>query len=65
MTEPDIPASVFDDVGNAERELREMGWQPVLMRDDETGLPFTRWFPPMPTPDDLESSPLGEEGRRP
>ncbi len=23
-----------------------MGWQPVLIRDEETSLPFTRWLPP-------------------
>ncbi len=23
-----------------------MGWQPVLVCDEVTGLPFTRWFPP-------------------
>ena len=29
-----------------ERELHERGWQPVMMRDELTGQPFTRWFPP-------------------
>ena len=28
-----------------------MGWQPMLMRDEQTGLPFTRWFPPPADPD--------------
>ena len=27
-------------------ELHEMGWRPVMMRDEATGMPFTRWFPP-------------------
>ena len=51
MSEPDTPASVIDDAGNAERELRPTAWQPVLTRDDETGLPSTRWFPPNGYPD--------------
>ena len=61
MLEPDIPAKDCDDRDNVERELQELGWQPVLMRDQGTGLPFTRWFPPARTLDDLDQSPFGQE----
>ena len=49
MPEPDILADDCDDVDHLERELQELGWQPVLMRDEATGMPFTRWYPPRTT----------------
>ena len=46
MPEPDILADDYEDLVRMERELHERGWQPVMMRDELTGQPFTRWFPP-------------------
>ena len=46
MSDPDILTHGLDDPVRLERELHEKGWRPVLMRDEVTGLPFTRWFPP-------------------
>ena len=46
MPEPDNLAHGHDDPTRLERELHEKGWHPVMMRDEVTGLPFTRWSPP-------------------
>ena len=54
MPEPDILADDYEDLARLERELHEMGWQPVMMRDELTGMPFTRWFPPHAVPVDRE-----------
>ena len=29
-----------------EQDLQRLGWQPAEMIDEETGVPFARWFPP-------------------
>ena len=33
-------------ITNLEQELRDLGWRPVEMIDEVSGLPFTRWIPP-------------------
>ena len=40
------PHEMIAAVSNLERELRDLGWQPVEMMDEASGKPFTRWFPP-------------------
>ena len=45
MSDPDILTHGLDDPVRLERELHEKGWRPVLMRDEVTGLPFTRVVP--------------------
>lgn len=46
MPEPHNPSHDRHDPTRLEREFHETGWQPVPMRDPETGMPFTRWFSP-------------------
>ena len=48
------PHEMIAAITNLERELRDLGWRPVEMMDEESGLPFTRWFPPKSTPVDRE-----------
>ena len=49
MTDPN---DAIDAMTNLEQELRDLGWQPVEMVEPNTGVPFTRWFPPAkPSPD--------------
>ena len=56
------PHDITAEVTNLERELRDLGWRPVEMVDEESGLPFTRWFPPSSrAPGD--ELPLGHGGR--
>ena len=43
MTDPN---DASDAITNLEQELRDLGWQPVEMVEPNTGVPFTRWFPP-------------------
>ena len=43
MTDPN---DAIDAMTNLEQELRDLGWQPVEMVEPNTGVPFTRWFPP-------------------
>ena len=35
-----------------------MGWQPVMMCDELTGMPFTRWFPPAKSDAELDRDEL-------
>ena len=44
------PYEMIASISNLERELQDLGWRPVEMIDETSGLPFTRWFPPV-TPD--------------
>ena len=60
MPEPDILADDYEDLARLERELHEMGWQPVMMRDELTGMPFTRWFPPAKSDAELARDELTE-----
>ena len=46
MPDPDTLSDNYDDPPRLERELQAKGWHPVLMRDELTGLPLTRWLPP-------------------
>ena len=46
MPEPDNLSHDHDAPTRLDRELHGTGWRPFLMRDEVTGLPFTRWFPP-------------------
>lgn len=39
-----------DATSNVQQELRELGWRPMEIIDERTGISFTRWFPP-PKPD--------------
>ena len=43
MTDPN---DASDAITNLEQELRDLGWRPVEMTEPNTGVPFTRWFPP-------------------
>ena len=46
------PKDAIDAITNLEQELRDLGWRPVEMVEPNTGVPFTRWFPPAkPRPD--------------
>ena len=40
------PQEMIAAITNLEQELRDLGWQPVEMVEEHTGVPFTRWFPP-------------------
>ena len=40
------PHEMIAAITNLEQELRDLGWQPVEMVEEHTGVPFTRWFPP-------------------
>ena len=53
MTDPD---EMIAAITNLELELRDLGWRPVEMFDEESGAPFTRWFPPKPPTIDREFS---------
>ena len=44
------PQGMIAAITNLEQELRDLGWQPVEMVEEHTGIPFTRWFPPKPPP---------------
>ena len=35
-----------EEISNLEQDLRDLGWRPVEMVEPNTGVPFTRWFPP-------------------
>ena len=48
------PHEMIAAITNLERELGDLGWRPVEMTDEESGMPFTRWFPPKPPPVDRE-----------
>ncbi|MCY4416793.1 MAG: hypothetical protein OXE87_10860 [Chloroflexi bacterium] len=48
------PHEMIAAITNLERELRDLGWRPVEMIDEGSGLPFTWWFPPKPPPVDRE-----------
>lgn len=41
------PHEMIAAISNLERELRDLGWQPLEMMDEVSGNPFTRWFPPV------------------
>ena len=43
MTDPN---DANDAITNLEQDLRDLGWRPVEMVEPNTGVPFTRWFPP-------------------
>lgn len=51
------PHEMIAAISNLERELRNLGWQPVEMMDEASGKPFTRWFPPQSPPVDHELLP--------
>ena len=59
------PHDMLDAITNLERELQDLGWRPVEMIDEESGVPFTRWFPPMKLADDSELSPCTSSGGDP
>ena len=40
------PQEMIGAVTNLEQDLRDLGWRPVEMIDEKSGMPFTRWFPP-------------------
>ena len=40
------PHEMIAAISNLERELHALGWRPVEMMDEASGIPFTRWFPP-------------------
>ena len=44
------PHEMISAITNLELELRDLGWRSVEMFDEESGVPFTRWFPPKPPP---------------
>ena len=46
MTDPN---DANDAITNLEQDLRDLGWRPVEMVEPNTGVPFTRWFPPAKT----------------
>ena len=48
------PHEMIAAITNLEQELRDLGWRPVEMFDEESGAPFTRWFPPKMPPVDRE-----------
>ena len=43
---PELPEHLDPDLARYERELLELGWRPVAMRDPDSGAVFNRWFPP-------------------
>ena len=43
MTDPN---DANDAITKLEQDLRDLGWRPVEMVEPNTGVPFTRWFPP-------------------
>lgn len=45
MPELDILADDYDELTRRERELHEMGWTPVMMRDEATGAPLHQVVP--------------------
>jgi hypothetical protein len=40
------PKDANDAITNLEQDLRDLGWRPVEMTEPNTGVSFTRWFPP-------------------
>jgi len=56
------PQEMIAAISNLERELRDLGWQPVEMMDEASGKPFTRWFPPKPPPVESKVPMEREEG---
>ena len=61
VPEPDTLSDNYDDPSRLEREFHQRGWQPVMMRDVVTGLPFTGWFPPAKDGSDPERRLLPED----
>ena len=43
MTNPKEPITA---ITNLEQDPQDLGWRPVDMVEERTGVPFTRWFPP-------------------
>ena len=41
------PHEMIAAISNLERELHALDWRPVEMMDEASGIPFTRWFPPV------------------
>ena len=49
------PHETIAAITNLEQELHDLGWRPVQMIDEESGVAFTRWFPPNAPAIDRES----------
>ena len=69
MTDPN---DASDAITNLEQELRDLGWRPVEMVEPNTGVPFTRWFPPAKPrsareffADNMDSLPHSKKGHHP
>ena len=67
MTDPNDPN---DAITNLEQDLRDLGWRPVEMVEPNTGVPFTRWFPPAKPDrqfiaDNMDFPPHSEKGPHP
>ena len=69
MTDPN---DAIGAITNLEQDLRDLGWRPVEMEEPNTGVPFTRWFPPAKPrldrefiADNMDFPPHSEKGHHP
>ena len=42
-------------------EPRALGWRPVAMIEPTTGMPFTRWFPPLKSTPPVDGEIVGDK----
>ena len=55
------PNEIDPAITQLERDLRELGWRPVAMTEPTTGMPFTRWFPPVKSASPVDREIIGDD----
>ena len=59
------PKDIEPEITQLEHDLQALGWRPVEMREPTTGMPFTRWFPPVESAPPVDREIVGDNMMRP
>ena len=59
------PEEIEPEITRLEHDLQAPGWRPVEMMEPTTGMPFTRWFPPVKSAPPVDREIVGDNMMRP
>ena len=55
------PKAIEPEITQLEHDLQAQGWRPVEMMEPTTGMPFTRWFPPVKSASPVDCEIIGDD----
>ena len=59
------PEEIEPEITQLEHDLQAQGWRPVEMMEPTTGMPFTRWFPPVKSAPPVDREIVGDNMKLP